>query len=166
LAILGQLDPDRGPAQTIQPRPEQVALAPGRPVVGVPCAGNFKTFGRYVLVAWNASREATRAVNDAMALLAVAEEVTVLAIDPREGPNGHGQVPGADISLHLARHGVKATIKRIVSADIPTGEVLLSRAAALGADLLVMGAYGHYRVRELLLGDATRSILRSMRLAV
>ena len=65
-----------------------------------------------VLVAWNASREATRAVNDAMPLLAVAEEVTVLAIDPREGPNWHGQVPGADISLHLARHGVKATINR------------------------------------------------------
>ena len=65
-----------------------------------------------VLVAWNASREATRAVNDAMPLLAAAEEVTVLAIDPREGPNGHGEVPGADISLHLARHGVKATINR------------------------------------------------------
>ena len=76
----------------------------------------------------------------------------MLAIDPREGPNGHGEVPGADISLHLARHGVKATIERIVSADIPAGEALLSRAADLAADLLVMGAYGHYRVRELLLG--------------
>jgi nucleotide-binding universal stress UspA family protein len=166
LTILGQLDPDRGPAQTIRPRPEQVALASGRPVIVVPYAGNFETVGRRVLVAWNASREATRAVNDAMPLLAAAEEVTVLAIDPREGPNGHGEVPGADISLHLARHGVKATIERIVSADIPAGEVLLSRAADLAADLLVMGAYGHYRVRELLLGGATRSILRSMTLPV
>ena len=83
LTILGQLDPDRGPAETIRPRPEQVALASGRPVIVVPYAGNFETVGRRVLVAWNASREATRAVNDAMPLLRAAEEVTVLAIDPR-----------------------------------------------------------------------------------
>jgi len=92
--------------------------------------------------------------------------VTVLTIDPREGPHGHGELPGADISLHLARHGVKVEIERTVSADLPVGEVLLSRAADLGADLLVMGAYGHSRARELLLGGATRSLLRSMTLPV
>jgi nucleotide-binding universal stress UspA family protein len=101
-----------------------------------------------------------------MPLLMAADIVTVLTIDAREGPDAHGELPGADISLHLARHGVKAEIERTVSAGIGPGEVLLSRAADLGADLLVIGAYGHSRVRELLLGGATRSILQSMTLPV
>jgi nucleotide-binding universal stress UspA family protein len=166
LTILGQLDPDRGDADLMRPRPEQVALACGRPVLVVPYAGRFATLGRRVLIGWNASREATRAVNDALPLLIAAEAVTVLTIDAREGPDAHGALPGADISLHLARHGVKAEIERTVSAGIPAGELMLSRAADLGADLLVIGAYGHSRVRELLLGGATRSILRSMTLPV
>jgi nucleotide-binding universal stress UspA family protein len=166
LTILGQLDPDSGETDTIRPRPEQVTLASGRPILVVPYAGNFHDPGRHVLIGWNATREAARAVNDAMPLLAAAEMVTVMTIDPREGPHGHGELPGADISLHLARHGVKAEIERTVSADLAVGEVLLSRAADLGADLLVMGAYGHSRARELLLGGATRSLLRSMTLPV
>ena len=166
LTILGQPDPDRGDLDLIRPRPEQVTFASGRPVLVVPYAGQFETVGRRVLIGWNASREATRAVNDAMPLLTAAEVVTVLTIDAREGPDAHGELPGADISLHLARHGVKAEIERTVSAGIAPGEVLLSRAADLGADLLVIGAYGHSRVRELLLGGATRSILQSMTLPV
>jgi nucleotide-binding universal stress UspA family protein len=166
LTILGQLDPDRGDAELIRPRPEQVTLASGRPILVVPYAGHFATVGRRVLIGWNATREATRAVNDAMPLLIEADVVTVLTIDAREGPDGHGELPGADISLHLARHGVKAAVERTVSAGIPVGDVLLSRAADLGADLLVIGAYGHSRVRELLLGGATRSILQSMTLPV
>jgi len=166
LTILGQLDPDGGDTELIRPRPELVALASGRPILAVPYAGQFETVGRRVLIGWNATREATRAVNDAMPLLAAADVVTVLTIDAREGPDAHGELPGADISLHLARHGVKATIERTVSAGVPAGEVLLSRAADLGADLLVIGAYGHSRMRELLLGGATRSILQSMTVPV
>ena len=166
LAILGQLDPDSGEPDMIRPRPEQVTLASGRPILVVPYAGNFPNLGRRVVIGWNASREAARAVNDAMPLLTTAEIVSILTIDPREGRRAHGELPGADISLHLARHGVKAEIERTVSADLPVGEVLLSRAADLGADLLVMGAYGHSRARELLLGGATRSLLRSMTLPV
>jgi len=166
LAILGQLDPDSGEPDMIRPRPEQVTLASGRPILVVPYAGNFPNLGRRVVIGWNASREAARAVNDAMPLLTAAEIVSILTIDPREGPRAHGELPGADISLHLARHGVKAEIERAVSPDLPVGEALLSRAADLGADLLVMGAYGHSRARELLLGGATRSLLRSMTLPV
>ena len=166
LTILGQLDPDGGDTELIRPRPELVALASGRPILAVPYAGQFETVGRRVLIGWNATREATRAVNDAMPLLAAADVVTVLTIDAREAPDAHGELPGADISLHLARHGVKATIERTVSAGVPAGEVLLSRAADLGADLLVIGAYGHSRMRELLLGGATRSILQSMTVPV
>ena len=166
LVILGQLDPDRTETELIRPRPEQVALASGRPVLIVPYAGHFDDVGRRVLVAWSATREAARAVSDAMPLLMSAELVTVLTIDPSEGPHAHGELPGADIALHLARHGVKAQIERTVSAGLPVGEVLLSRAADLGVDLIAMGAYGHSRMREMLLGGATRSVLRSMTVPV
>ncbi|HYZ39419.1 MAG TPA: universal stress protein [Stellaceae bacterium] len=166
LTILGQLDPDRSDVDIVRPRPEHVALACGRPVLVVPYAGRFENVGRRVLIGWNATREAARAVADAIPLLAAAEVVTVLTIDAQEGPRGHGALPGADISLHLARHGVKAAIEQTVSADLSVGDVLLSRAADLGADLLVMGAYGHSRVRELLLGGATRALLHSMTVPV
>jgi nucleotide-binding universal stress UspA family protein len=166
LAILGQRNPEGDDAALTRPHPEGVTLACGRPILVVPYAGRFATIGRSVMVAWNASREAARAVADAMPLLATAETVTVLAVDPQIGPDGQGELPGADIALHLARHGVKAQIERTVSGDVPIGEVLLSRLADLGADLLVMGAYGHSRARELLLGGATRSILASMTVPV
>ena len=166
LTILGQLDPDPGHPESVGPRPELVALASGRPVLVIPYAGHFDKVGRRVVVGWNSTREAARAVNDAMPLLAAAEIVTVLTIDAREAPRGHGQLPGADISLHLARHGVKAQVEQTVSADLSVGDVLLSRAADLGADLLVMGAYGHSRLRELLLGGATRTLLGNMTIPV
>jgi nucleotide-binding universal stress UspA family protein len=166
LTILGQSNPDNDDIPLIRPPPERVALASGRPVLVVPYAGHFKSVGRRVLVAWNASSEAARAVADAMPLLASADAVNILAVDPKPSRDGHGEVPGADIALHLARHGVTAQIERTVSAGVPIGEVLLSRAADLSADLLVMGAYGHSRVRELLLGGATRSILASMTIPV
>jgi nucleotide-binding universal stress UspA family protein len=166
LTILGQRDPDSDEMALIRPRPERVTLASGRPILVVPYAGHFAAVGKCVLIAWDASREAARAVADAMPLLAAADAVTVLAVDPQPGPDGHGEIPGADIALHLARHDVKAQIERTVSAGVPIGELLLSRAADLGADLLVMGAYGHSRVRELLLGGATRSILASMTIPV
>jgi nucleotide-binding universal stress UspA family protein len=166
LAILGQRDPDDDEMALVRPRPERVALASGRPILVIPYAGRFATVGHSVLVAWNAGREAARAVADALPLLIAADIVTVLAVDPETGTGGDGDIPGADIALHLARHGIKAQSERTVSAEIPTGELLLSRAADLGADLLVMGAYGHSRARELLLGGATRSILASMTIPV
>jgi nucleotide-binding universal stress UspA family protein len=166
LTILGQLDPTADAMAMTRPRPERVALAGGRPILVIPYAGQYETVGRRVLVGWDASREATRAVADAMPLLAAAETVSVLAIDPQERSSAHGAMPGADISLHLARHGVKAAVERTVSAGVPPGDVLLSRAADLGADLLVIGAYGHSRARELLLGGVTRTVLQSMTLPV
>jgi hypothetical protein len=93
------------------------------PALIIPYAGHFDNVGRRVLIAGNATREAARAVTDAMPLLTSAELATVLTIDPREGPHGHGEIPGADVALHLARHGVKAEIERTVSAGLPVGEV-------------------------------------------
>jgi nucleotide-binding universal stress UspA family protein len=169
LIVVGQPDPDDPQSPLFRPLPEEVALAVGRPVLVVPYAGSWADIGRRVLVGWDASREATRAVNDAMPLLVGAQSVTVLAIDPTpaaDGGSAHGAVPGADIGLHLARHGVRATIERTSSGGIGTGNVLLSRASDLEADLLVMGAYGHSRAREMLLGGATRTVLESMTLPV
>jgi nucleotide-binding universal stress UspA family protein len=101
-----------------------------------------------------------------MPLLVAASSVTVITVDAEQTHGRHGEVPGADIALHLARHGVTAQVERTVSAGIGTGNTLLSRASDLEADLLVMGAYGHSRVRELLLGGATRTVLTSMTVPV
>jgi nucleotide-binding universal stress UspA family protein len=137
-------------------------MGSGRPILAVPFAGEFPTLGERVLVAWNASREAARAVNDALPLLREAAAVTVLAVNPRRGIGGHGDVPAADIALHLARHGVRAEAAHTVATDIPDGEALLSYAADIGADLIVCGAYGHSRARELVFGGVTRTLLAEM----
>jgi nucleotide-binding universal stress UspA family protein len=143
--------------------PEELALGVGRPVLVVPRYGTFETVGERVLVAWNGSREATRAVHDALPLLTRATKVTVLSIDPSDSGS---RVPSADITLHLARHDVVAEAASTVGLDLAVGDVLLSRAADLGADLIVMGAYGHSRVREMVLGGATRHILQHMTVPV
>jgi len=140
--------------------PERVILAAGRPVLMVPYAGKFEGVGKRVLVAWNTGREATRAVTDSIPLLREADQVHVVAFNP-EG-TAHGAVPGADIGLYLARHGVPVEVSYHRADDIDVGNQLLSRVADLGIDLIVMGGYGHSRLRELIMGGATRTILESM----
>lgn len=165
VAITGQIDPGNPPPGGWARLPEQLALGSGRPVLMVPYAGRFETVGRRVLVAWNRSRESARALNDALPILKGASQVTVLSVNPRRGEDAN-ELPGADIALHLARHGVKAEAASTVAEDIDVGNALLSRAADLGADLMVMGCYGHSRMRELILGGATREVLRHMTLPV
>jgi nucleotide-binding universal stress UspA family protein len=92
--------------------------------------------------------------------------VTVVTVNPRERDYGHGDVPGADIAVYLARHGVKVDVQRIDARDIDVGNMLLSHVANDSADLLVMGAYGHSRLREVVLGGATRTILGEMTVPV
>ncbi|WP_135466253.1 universal stress protein [Crenalkalicoccus roseus] len=161
LVILGQDDPDAGSRVL-----EAAIFATGRPVLAIPFAGEFPAIGRRVLVGWNESREATRAVHDAMPLLIAAEAVTVLAVNPPEGLDGDSEGPAADLARHLARHGVKATAEHVVAPEVPDGEALLNAAAEAGADLLVVGAYGHSRLRELVMGGVSRTLLRSMTLPV
>lgn len=144
--------------------PEELVLAVGRPVLVIPRYGSFPRVGGQVLVAWNGSREATRAVHDALPLLCRADRVAVLSIDP--GGDADRRVPGADIALHLARHGVTVRTESISGADIAVGELVLSYAADHEIDLIVMGAYGHTRLREMVLGGATRTLLRHMTVPV
>jgi nucleotide-binding universal stress UspA family protein len=162
LAVVGQDDPRDAEPNAPRGVAERVLLESGRPVLVVPYVGARSPVGERVVVAWNASREAARAANDALPILERAAKVTVLSINPRSGPAGDGEVPGADMALHLARHGVRAEANTIESEDVKAAELLLSSLADLGADLLVMGGYGRSRLRELVLGGVTRSILGAM----
>jgi nucleotide-binding universal stress UspA family protein len=119
-----------------------------------------------VLVAWNARREAVRAVNDALRILQTADRVVVLAVNPTYGESGEGDIPSADICLHLARHGVKAEAETAVAQDIDVTSLLLSHTADIGADMMVMGAYGHSRLREMVLGGVSREMLQTMTVPV
>ena len=136
---------------------ESLVLSSGRPILVFPPRGTVSRIQR-ILVAWNATRESVRAVADALPLLARAEAVEVLVVDPERHP-GHGQEPGADIARHLARHGAQVEVQRVSSGGQDVGHFLLSRAAAFRADVLVMGAYGHSQVREWMFGSVTRTVL-------
>jgi len=161
LMVIGQPDDSGGVDRNFAGR---LALGAGRPILVVPFAGEFGTLGKRVLIAWDASREATRAVTDSIPLLRQAEAVQVLAFNPEPGP--HGDMPGTDIGLYLARHGVRIAVTEDYSKNIDVGNEILSRAADLGSDLIVMGAYGHSRLQQLIMGGATRTILQSMTVPV
>jgi nucleotide-binding universal stress UspA family protein len=132
----------------------------------VPYIGAATPPGKRVIVAWNGGREAARAVNDALPLLVAADQVDVVCVNPGRGEEDDADLPGADLCLHLARHGVKAEAQELVASDIEAGDLLLSRAADSGADLIVMGAYGHARWREVVLGGVTRQLLNQMTVPV
>ena len=167
VAVVGQPNPKGVQDGSDGSIPITAVLGSGRPVLTVPYAGTFPVVGKRVLVAWNASREAARAVADALPLLQAAEHVTILAINPKRGIGGQGGgVPAADIALHLARHGVQAEAAHTVAKDISDGEALLSYAADISADLIVAGAYGHSRVRETVFGGVTRTLLAEMTVPV
>jgi nucleotide-binding universal stress UspA family protein len=125
-----------------------------------------RALGERVLIAWDASREAARAVSDALPLLQRAASVLVVSVNPKSTPLGHGELPGADMALHLARHNIHVEVQSVETDRMDVADALLSFAADRGCDLLVMGAYAHSRVRELVLGGATRTILKSMTLPV
>lgn len=160
LVVLGQAEP--GQTATPSDLPEAVALATGRPVLAVPHIGVRRPPGKLVMLCWNAGREAARAAHDALPFLKGADKVVVLIIEPRSSASGHGAEPGADVAAWLSRHGVKVTVQRDVAPDADVGAAILSRAADHDADLIVMGVYGHSRVRELVLGGASRTLLGSM----
>jgi nucleotide-binding universal stress UspA family protein len=167
LVVVGQNDPGGGESSGTAPDfAEALVLSAGRPVLLVPYAGRFAGVGRRILVAWNAGREAARAVTDALPLLTRADAVHVVAFNPDQGGADHGDTPGADIGLYLARHGVKVSVAQQQNKELAVGQQILSLAADLSVDLIVMGAYGHSRVRELMLGGATRTLLDSMTVPV
>ena len=160
LVIVGQAEPDAIPTATPPDLAEEVAMAGVCPVLIVPHIGAARSPGKTVMLCWNDSREAKRAVLGALPLLKGADKTIVLIIDPKAGPDP--EEPGADVAEWLARHGVKVTVQRDTAADSDVGGVILSRAADHDADLIVMGIYGHSRMREFVLGGASRTLLASM----
>lgn len=166
IAIVGQRDPEGEDGIDDPSMPDQLILAVGRPVLVVPYVGEYPEIGQRVMVSWDASRLSTRAVNDALPLLVGAKRVIVMAVNPKGGEEGHGEIPSADICLHLARHGINAEAHHIYADDISVGDMLLSRAADEGIDLMVTGCYGHARWRELVLGGVTRHMLKHMTMPV
>jgi len=159
LVVLGQTD--RTVAALDLDIPQHVLMRAGTPALVVPFIGGFKDVGGCVVVAWNATRESARAVHDAMPLLGQAREVHLMCFERVDDLRHVSRLQLNDAHGWLARHGVEARLhQEPVSGDV--GDALLSRASDLGADLVVMGGYGHSRLAEFLLGGVTRRLLAQM----
>lgn len=140
---------------------EGVLFHSGRPALIAPPNWKGGSIGKRVVVAWDASREATRALSEADDILEFADSVTVLTVDAKSKMFGHGDQPGANIAGHLQRRGLPAEVRNVDSAGRHASVAILEEAVALNADLIVMGGYAHSRLRELVFGGATRELLRT-----
>ncbi|MES2298257.1 MAG: universal stress protein [Pseudomonadota bacterium] len=164
LIVVGQTRPEQTALATPPDLPEYLIMNSGRPVLIVPFAGTFASVGRRPLIAWDGSLSATHAVAAALPLLTRAERVDV-AVYTGDKADVHGAQPGDDIALYLARHDVKVNVIRCDGA-IGVGEPLLTLAGDRASDLIVMGGYGHARMREFVMGGVTRTMLRRMSVPV
>jgi nucleotide-binding universal stress UspA family protein len=157
LSVARQAEPGKSsPAPLII---EAALFESGRPVLIVPYIQKGGINLDRVMICWDGSRTAARAVSDAMPFLERAKTVEVAMVAERGKSD---EVPGADIAQHLARHGIRVEVKQIVAPDAKAADVLLSHAADASMDFLVMGGFGHSRLREFVLGGVTRSILDTM----
>jgi nucleotide-binding universal stress UspA family protein len=162
LIIVGQAERDKSwTGETVD---EGVLFEAGRPVIFVPYIQKGPLKLDRIIACWDGSRTAARAIADAIPLLEKAKEVEVVIVGTK-GPKSD-EVPGADIGEHLARHDLKVVVKRITSPDVDTASTILSYAADSSADMIVMGGYGHSRLREFVLGGVTRGLLESMTVPV
>jgi nucleotide-binding universal stress UspA family protein len=164
LCILGHTHSE-DPASVGYTFSEQLLFLTGRPVLFVPTTGQFATLGRRIVVAWNSSRPAARSLNDALPLIEHADCTAVLMVNPAGFVEQHDALPGERLVDHLERHGARARAVRI--DDVPTGSIadrLQQEAHALGADLIVAGAFGHPRLWEKLLGGVTHDLIARMSL--
>lgn len=158
LSIVKQPEPDRNDGELDMV--ETALFSSGRPVLIVPYIQKAGFSVDYVLCCWDGSRAAARAIGDSLPLLKKAKRVKVLTIVT--GKFDDKDVTGADLATHLARHGINTELVRIPAADIDVANAILSHAADTNADMIVMGGFGHSRLREFVLGGATRGLLESM----
>ncbi len=159
LVVVGQAD-DEDPRCVSGGLADTVVLESGRPVLVVPAGGFSGPVGERVLIAWNGSREAVRAVADAMPFLERAERVEVVVVIPNSGDENDSSQ--GQLVNHLRHHDIAAETTVLVGRDSLAGELLLGHAVEMGADLLVLGGYGHSRLRELVLGGTTKHLLQNM----
>ena len=162
LSIVRQAEPGKAPLEELII--EAALFEAGRPVLVVPYIQKGTLTLERAMVCWDGSRNAARAVGDAMPFLRRAKAVEVVIV---QGDAGKGdEIPGAAIGEHLARHDLAVEVKRIVAKDGGVMDTILSHAADAGTDFLVMGGYGHSRLREFILGGVTRGILATMTVPV
>lgn len=164
LLILGEHDPEDPSSYISRHFVEDVVLSAGRPAIVLPYAGTVHTFAQSVLIAWDGSRESARALADALPVIKHAKFVTVVTVET--GPT-HGEPAGIDVAAWLERHNIQAgfaTAPRV--SGVSAGSLLLNMLTDRHIDLVVMGAYGHARVQERLLGGMTRTMLQSMTVPV
>lgn len=168
LVVLSQAAPHHPLFDTLAKLPERVMMESGRPVLIVPHSLSIATVGKKVLVAWKETREAARAVADALPLLQSAETVTVLTIGPNTEPEGERDPQAGNLIDYLAQHDVRGETVHIDSTDVYAAQLILERATALGCDLIVMGGYGHghSHTRELILGGVTHAVLQDMTIPI
>lgn len=143
---------------------EGILFHAGRAVLVAPPDWAAGPVGKRIVVAWDASREATRALSEAQPLLDSAERVTVVTVDAKPKTFGHGELPGANIAAHLGRRGLPVEVRNLDSMGRSAALAILSEAQTVAADLIVMGGYAHSRLREMVFGGATRDLLRASRL--
>ncbi len=165
LTIVGQPNPESSGVDEAL-LAETAFMDSGHPALVIPYAGTPTLPPQRVLIAWDGSREAARATTDALPLLGLAEDVDLLVVDERDVSSHVGARPGTEVATHLARHGVTAKLHEVKSAGRGVAETILAEAAASGADLIVMGGYGHSRLRERVLGGPTRHMLEHMTIPV
>ena len=163
LVVLGHVDPDDPATQVAKGSAEQVLFSSGRPVLVIPYTRPFITVGESVAIGWKTSREATRAVNDAIPILKKARSVTVLAVNAEPGFRA-GEPAAAEVARHLGYHGINAAVVHRMVAPALEPDSLLDCAAEMRADLLVVGGYG--RLTQSILGGVTRVLLERMTLPV
>ena len=161
LVVVGQAQRESGPADDLLI--EGALFESGRPLVVVPYIQRRGITLEHVLACWDGSRTAARAIGDAMPFLERAKAVEIVIVAEERKSE---EMTGANMSAHLVRHGVAASVKRVAKGDIAIQDALLSYAADSGADFMVMGGYGHSRLREFILGGVTRGILASMTVPV
>lgn len=159
LVVIGQIDQAERRPRLRSDFPEYVLLNSIAPVLVVPAGGAGTEPGRKPTVAWNGSPNAARAIMSAIPLLKQAEQVDLVVYNAQFEDAPHGEQPGADMALYLARHGIKVEVTARDTAD--AGDALLAHAADRGSDMIVMGAFGHSRFREIVFGGATRTALTS-----
>ncbi len=165
LTVVGQIDPDESLDMPVV-SPDELVMVSGGPMLVVPYIGAKVPACRHIMVAWNGDREASRAVSDCRALMQAADHVTVLSIDSPVSHSVHSTAPSRAMVERLKRHGIDAEARHVEANGLEPADVLLNNISDLGADLLVMGAYGHSRLREMLVGGATRTIMHHMTVPV
>ena len=167
LSILRQANPDRDDTAFVAGLSEEVMFSSGRPVLYMPYIGAHQIPFKRGLIAWDGSRSSARAVHDALPLLENMDQVTILVINSNKmEPSSDGVMPGEGLSRHLHRHGISSKIQRMERGDSSTSTLILNELANTGADLLVMGCYGTPKLREIILGGVTRTVLETMTVPV